>query len=214
MRIAGTGSGVDAQGVDGCSGRRTRRPGGRWRPPRRWADRSRQRTVAALNVHEQTVMYRTQRVDQLTGCTLATTGDLAELWIARRPGSSAPARTRGGDVAPTRVSRPLTTGARQRIRRAGQPAATWAELTRPQGSARERSLPVAVGHEVLFRRRQLGAFQGSRSPASARVPEGVRVRDQLRRPVPRGRYPATRPTSWECRQAPRSASESAAIWAR
>ncbi|MGW7486414.1 PucR family transcriptional regulator [Streptomyces sp. NPDC054786] len=59
--------------------------------------RSWQRTAAALNVHKQTVMYRMHRVEQLTGRTLATTGDLAELWIAlqARDLLAGPARTEG-----------------------------------------------------------------------------------------------------------------------
>ncbi|MGW3263987.1 PucR family transcriptional regulator [Streptomyces sp. NPDC001056] len=44
--------------------------------------RSWQRTAAALSVHKQTVMYRMQRVEQITGRTLAETADLAELWLA------------------------------------------------------------------------------------------------------------------------------------
>ncbi|MCQ4206456.1 PucR family transcriptional regulator ligand-binding domain-containing protein [Streptomyces longispororuber] len=44
--------------------------------------RSWQRTAAALNVHKQTVMYRMQRVEQLTARTIAETGDLTDLWIA------------------------------------------------------------------------------------------------------------------------------------
>ncbi|MGA4543398.1 PucR family transcriptional regulator [Uniformispora flossi] len=44
--------------------------------------RSWQRTSDALNVHKQTVVYRMQRVEQLTGLTLAETAHLAELWTA------------------------------------------------------------------------------------------------------------------------------------
>ncbi|MFJ4682945.1 PucR family transcriptional regulator [Streptomyces sp. NPDC088789] len=44
--------------------------------------RSWQRTAAALNVHKQTVMYRVQRVEELTDRTLAETADITELWIA------------------------------------------------------------------------------------------------------------------------------------
>lgn len=44
--------------------------------------RSWQQTAAALNVHKQTVMYRMQRVEQLTGRTLAETADIADLWLA------------------------------------------------------------------------------------------------------------------------------------
>ncbi|MEU5100191.1 PucR family transcriptional regulator ligand-binding domain-containing protein [Streptomyces sp. NPDC020996] len=44
--------------------------------------RSWQRTAAALNVHKQTVMYRMQRVEQLTSRTLAETADITDLWLA------------------------------------------------------------------------------------------------------------------------------------
>lgn len=44
--------------------------------------RSWQRTAAVLGVHKQTVMYRMQRVEQLTGRTLAESADIAELWLA------------------------------------------------------------------------------------------------------------------------------------
>ncbi|WP_432168625.1 PucR family transcriptional regulator [Streptomyces sp. bgisy031] len=44
--------------------------------------RSWQRAAAALNVHKQTVMYRMQRVEQITGRVLAETSDLADLWLA------------------------------------------------------------------------------------------------------------------------------------
>ncbi|MEV7284982.1 PucR family transcriptional regulator [Streptomyces sp. NPDC093252] len=44
--------------------------------------RSWQRTAAALNIHKQTVMYRVQRVEELTGRRLAETADITELWIA------------------------------------------------------------------------------------------------------------------------------------
>ncbi|MGW6456237.1 PucR family transcriptional regulator [Streptomyces sp. NPDC055078] len=44
--------------------------------------RSWQRTAAALNVHKQTVMYRIQRVQDLTDRKLAETADITELWIA------------------------------------------------------------------------------------------------------------------------------------
>jgi len=46
--------------------------------------RSWQRTAEALNVHKHTVVYRMQRVEHLTGKTLAETPDLAELWLAIR----------------------------------------------------------------------------------------------------------------------------------
>lgn len=44
--------------------------------------RSWQRTAERLSVHRQTVVYRMERVEQITGRTLSETGDLAELWLA------------------------------------------------------------------------------------------------------------------------------------
>lgn len=44
--------------------------------------RSWQRTARRLSVHRQTVVYRMDRVQQITGRTLTETGDIAELWLA------------------------------------------------------------------------------------------------------------------------------------
>lgn len=44
--------------------------------------RSWQRTATELNVHRQTVVYRMERVAQLTGRTLVESADIAELWLA------------------------------------------------------------------------------------------------------------------------------------
>ncbi len=44
--------------------------------------RSWQRTAKRLSVHRQTVVYRMERVEQITGRTLSETADLAELWLA------------------------------------------------------------------------------------------------------------------------------------
>jgi purine catabolism regulator len=44
--------------------------------------RSWQRTAQRLSVHRQTVVYRMERVEQLTGRTLTETADIAELWLA------------------------------------------------------------------------------------------------------------------------------------
>ena len=44
--------------------------------------RSWQRTAQRLGVHRQTVVYRMERVEQITGRTLNETADLAELWLA------------------------------------------------------------------------------------------------------------------------------------
>jgi purine catabolism regulator len=44
--------------------------------------RSWQRTAERLSVHRQTVVYRMERVQQLTGRTLTETADIAELWLA------------------------------------------------------------------------------------------------------------------------------------
>jgi purine catabolism regulator len=47
-------------------------------------NRSWQRAAGRLGVHKQTLVYRMQRVEQLTGRKLAETGDVAELWFALR----------------------------------------------------------------------------------------------------------------------------------
>ena len=44
--------------------------------------RSWQATARELNVHRQTVVYRMDRVAELTGRTLTETPDIAELWLA------------------------------------------------------------------------------------------------------------------------------------
>lgn len=44
--------------------------------------RSWQRTARELNVHRQTVVYRMERVAELTGRTLSDTQNIAELWLA------------------------------------------------------------------------------------------------------------------------------------
>lgn len=46
------------------------------------ARRSWQRCAERLHVHRQTVIYRMRRIEQLTGRSLAETGDLAILWLA------------------------------------------------------------------------------------------------------------------------------------
>lgn len=45
-------------------------------------NRSWVRTARSLHVHPQTVTYRMRRVEQLTGRNLASTKDIAELWLA------------------------------------------------------------------------------------------------------------------------------------
>ena len=47
-------------------------------------NRSWQRACAELHVHKQTLVYRMQRVEALTGRRLRDTGDVAELWLALR----------------------------------------------------------------------------------------------------------------------------------
>lgn len=66
--------------------------------------RSWQRTAAALSVHKQTVMYRMQRVEQLTGRTLAETADITDLWLAFQArallsGAPTPASPRSSDAS-------------------------------------------------------------------------------------------------------------------
>jgi PucR family transcriptional regulator, purine catabolism regulatory protein len=47
-------------------------------------DRSWVQTAAALNVHRQTVVYRIQRIEQITGRVVAETATIAEFWLALR----------------------------------------------------------------------------------------------------------------------------------
>jgi purine catabolism regulator len=47
-------------------------------------NRSWKRATAELFVHKQTLVYRIQRVEQMTGRKLTDTGDVAELWLALR----------------------------------------------------------------------------------------------------------------------------------
>jgi len=47
-------------------------------------ERSWVQTAAALNVHRQTVVYRIQRIEQITGRTVAETATIAEFWLALR----------------------------------------------------------------------------------------------------------------------------------
>jgi purine catabolism regulator len=47
-------------------------------------DRSWVKTAAALGVHRQTVVYRIQRIEQITGRKMAETATIAELWLALR----------------------------------------------------------------------------------------------------------------------------------
>src|SRR6478735_6925676 len=47
-------------------------------------DRSWVQTAAALNVHRQTVVYRIQRIEQITGRAISETAALAEFWLALR----------------------------------------------------------------------------------------------------------------------------------
>jgi PucR family transcriptional regulator, purine catabolism regulatory protein len=47
-------------------------------------NRSWKRATTKLFVHRQTLVYRMNRVEQLTGRKLNETGDVAELWLALR----------------------------------------------------------------------------------------------------------------------------------
>jgi purine catabolism regulator len=47
-------------------------------------DRSWVQTAAALSVHRQTVVYRIQRIEQITGRAVAETATIAEFWLALR----------------------------------------------------------------------------------------------------------------------------------
>ncbi len=47
-------------------------------------NRSWQRAAARLHVHKQTLVYRMSRVEELSGRSLSSTADVAELWLALR----------------------------------------------------------------------------------------------------------------------------------
>ncbi|WP_428844586.1 helix-turn-helix domain-containing protein [Mycolicibacterium hodleri] len=47
-------------------------------------DRSWVRTAAATGVHRQTVVYRMQRVEEITGRRISDTAAIAEFWLALR----------------------------------------------------------------------------------------------------------------------------------
>lgn len=49
-------------------------------------NRSWQRAASRLHVHKQTLVYRMERVEQLTGRSLASTADVSELWLALQAG--------------------------------------------------------------------------------------------------------------------------------
>lgn len=49
-------------------------------------NRSWQRAASRLHVHKQTLVYRMDRVEQLTGRRLSSTADVAELWLALEAG--------------------------------------------------------------------------------------------------------------------------------
>nr|MDP9166472.1 helix-turn-helix domain-containing protein [Actinomycetota bacterium] len=47
-------------------------------------DRSWVKTAAGMGVHRQTVVYRMQRVEEITGRRIADTAAIAEFWLALR----------------------------------------------------------------------------------------------------------------------------------
>lgn len=49
-------------------------------------NRSWQRAASRLHVHKQTLVYRIDRVEQLTGRSLTSTADVSELWLALQAG--------------------------------------------------------------------------------------------------------------------------------
>ena len=59
-------------------------------------ERSWVKTAAAMGLHRQTVVYRIQRVEEITGRRIADTAAIAEFWLALRardllsPAASAP----------------------------------------------------------------------------------------------------------------------------
>jgi PucR family transcriptional regulator, purine catabolism regulatory protein len=54
-------------------------------------DRHTERAAHALHIHPNTLRYRVQRFEQLTGRSLSSTASLAEVWLALRATAHAPA---------------------------------------------------------------------------------------------------------------------------
>lgn len=63
-------------------------------------DKRTEQAANALHIHPNTLLYRVRRFEQLTGCSLASTEGLAEVWLALRTASH-----RQGPTAPARAPR-------------------------------------------------------------------------------------------------------------
>jgi purine catabolism regulator len=57
-----------------------------------WLEHDRQtgRAARALHIHPNTLLYRVRRFEQVSGCSLASTESLAEIWLALRATAAVP----------------------------------------------------------------------------------------------------------------------------
>jgi PucR family transcriptional regulator, purine catabolism regulatory protein len=62
-------------------------------------DRHTERAARALHVHPNTLRYRVQRFEEISGRSLSSTASLAEVWLALRATADAPAAEAGGAAA-------------------------------------------------------------------------------------------------------------------
>jgi purine catabolism regulator len=53
-------------------------------------DRQTERAARALHIHPNTLLYRVRRFEQVSGCSLASTESLAEIWLALRATAAVP----------------------------------------------------------------------------------------------------------------------------
>ena len=53
-------------------------------------DRQTERAARALHIHPNTLLYRVRRFEQVSGCSLASTESLAEVWLALRATAAVP----------------------------------------------------------------------------------------------------------------------------
>jgi purine catabolism regulator len=59
-------------------------------------DRQTERAARALHIHPNTLLYRVHRFEQVSGCSLASTESLAEVWLALRVTAAVPPMSRTG----------------------------------------------------------------------------------------------------------------------
>ena len=62
-------------------------------------DRQTERAARALHIHPNTLLYRVRRFEQVSGCSLASTESLAEVWLALRVTAAVPVSRPGPSPA-------------------------------------------------------------------------------------------------------------------